>query len=176
MTKLRHYDKLGTARFITFSCHNRLKLLTNDLIIERFLRHLESGRLKHGFKLYAYVIMPSHVHLVLLPTDDMRIGSVIGEIKSLSAREMLPLLGKLGIYDIELLRARRDNVLRFAFWQRRCYDHNCRTMDIVLEKIRYCHNNPVRAGLVDDPSEWKWSSCSFYTGQHDTVIEIDSLI
>jgi putative transposase len=44
------------------------------------------------------------------------------------------------------------------FWQKRCYDHNCRTNETVLENIKYCHKNPVTRGLVKDPGDWQWSA------------------
>ena len=56
-----------------------------------------------------------------------------------------------------------------------CYDHNCRTLETVLEKINYCHNNPVRAGLVGDPGDWKWSSYGWYQGDIDVPIIMDKI-
>ena len=44
----------------------------------------------------------------------------------------------------------------------------------MLEKFNYCHNNPVVAGLVREPSEWKWSSYNWYQGATDVPIEMDA--
>jgi REP element-mobilizing transposase RayT len=64
---------------------------------------------------------------------------------------------------------------RRAFWQPRCYDHNCRTRDTVLERINYCHNNPVARGLVDEPGQWRWSSYNWYAGRSDVPLAMDEL-
>ena len=58
------------------------------------------------------------------------------------------------------------------FWDKRCYDHNCRSPQTVVEKIRYCHNNPVTRGLVSDPAEWKWSSYNAQLGRPDVPLTV----
>lgn len=164
MTRLRHYDNLGNGRFVTFSCYRRMPSLNNPRAIEILIRYIARVRDKHKFKLFGYVIMPEHVHLVLHPPDDMKLGLVIREIKSRSARE----------YFKGLSIGRPD--AKRVFWQRRCYDHNCRTSQSVLEKIEYCHNNPVKRGLVEHPGEWKWSSYNWYHGRDEIPLRMDRLV
>jgi putative transposase len=162
MPKLRHYDNLNTARFVTFSCYHSRKYFDKPEIYNLFIEHLKLLRNKHGFKLYGYVIMPDHVHMVLYPQPDTKMGYLIRELKSKMARE----------YFSKYCKNNSDNNV---FWQKRCYDHNCRTPEIVVEKINYCHNNPVRAGLTSEPSEWEWSSYNWYTGKNDVPIVMDKL-
>ncbi len=85
MVKLRHYDYLGTVRFITFSCCHRLPLLNSSETIVPFLDPLEANRQKYVFHIYGYVVMPEQVHLVLYPLRKVAIGPVIGEIKKQSS-------------------------------------------------------------------------------------------
>ena len=139
MTTLRHFDHLGTARFVTFSCFHRFRLLTSPLVIMTFLEELQRIRVRHQLKLYGYVVMLEHVHLVLWPPRTAQPGRLIGQLKSLSARRMLPLLETQRASRIDRLAIERDGHSRLAFWQVRCYDHNCRTPDAVREKIEYCH-------------------------------------
>ncbi len=152
MTKLRHFDNLGTARFVTFSCHRRQAYLTIPEAAELLSRHLSLARTKYRFKLLAYVFMPEHVHLVLLPPDGMKLGLVIREIKSKMARDYF------ASGHGELATGR-------VFWMKRCYDHNCRTQSTIMEKINYCHLNPVRRCLVSMPEDWRWSSYRWYLGE-----------
>ena len=44
-----------------------------------------------------------------------------------------------------------------------------------MEKIRYCHYNPVKRGLVTDPAEWEWSSYNWYLGETDVPLKMDSI-
>ncbi len=89
MTRLRHYDNLGTARFITLSCYHNYNLLNSRFAKITFIKHLTLVRQKYEMKLYGYVIMPNHIHLVLLPPKDSKLGRIVGELKSLSAKEIL---------------------------------------------------------------------------------------
>jgi putative transposase len=107
--------------------------------------------------------MPEHVYLVLYPPESMKLGLVIREIKSLSARH----------YFSEFPVGEPDQTR--VFWNRRCYDHNCRTPESVIEKINYCHMNPVKRGLVRDPEEWMWSCHNWYNGVADVPLRIDSI-
>jgi len=61
--------------------------LKGSTTIRLLLRHLDEARHKHRFRLWGYVVMPEHVHLVMLPRDGMKLGLVIREIKSKMARE-----------------------------------------------------------------------------------------
>ncbi len=160
MPKLQHYDNLGTARFVTFCCYRLERHLAEERAIGLVVKHMDLARNKHRFKLLAYVIMPEHVHLVLFPEENMKLGLVIGEIKSMVAREYFAL-------------ANGDSIRRHLFWQKRCYDHNCRTPESVKEKIVYCHNNPGRRGLVAEPGEYKWSSYNWYRGKRDVLLAMD---
>jgi len=173
MTQLRHFDHLNTVRFVTFSCYHRFRLLTSPDVVRVFLEELDGVRKRHGLKLYGYVVMPEHVHLVLWPPDTIKLGVVIGQLKSLSARRMLPLLRVQRGTALDRLEVRRNGEGRLVFWQIRCYDHNCRTPEIVREKIEYCHKNPVVRGLVNHTAAWQWSSYNWYAGREDVPISMD---
>lgn len=89
MVKLRHYDDEGTARFVTFNCFRDAPGLDSDSSKSVLLSYLSDAREKYKFRIYGYVVMPNHVHLVLHPPDGMKLGLVIGEIKSRVARHLL---------------------------------------------------------------------------------------
>jgi len=163
VTRLHHYDDLGTARFVTFSCFMRAPSLTLPNAMPILAHELARARQAHGFLLLGYVFMPEHVHLVLLPPERMKLGYVVGEIKSRSAREYFATV-PIGPMDAT-----------HVFWQRRCYDHNCRTPGTVREKILYCHNNPVKRGLAADPSDWIWSSHNAYLGKADVPLAVEAI-
>ncbi len=162
MTRLRHYDDCDTARFVTFCCYRYLPFLSDPVVIEIFLETLALVRKKHGFKLIGYVVMPEHVHLVLIPCQGQRLGLIVGEIKSRSA-----------IAYFKSCPPFTEVCAKHVFWNRRCFDHNCRSLEVVRTKVHYCHSNPVRRGLVAEPGEWCWSSYNWYHGVRPVPIELD---
>jgi putative transposase len=182
MTRLKHFDDWGTARFLTFSCYHSLPLLQEDWRKLFVIEHLARLRRSLGIKIYGYVLMPDHMHLVLHPPDGVKLGIEIGKFKALSARAILQewrIRAESGIAAPTINGAPptavRNRAVRTVFWQRRCYDHNCRSRESVFEKIQYCHMNPVRAGLTDSPEKWRWSSCRWYLGLRPVGLEIDPL-
>jgi putative transposase len=175
MTKLRHYDNLGTARFVTFSCYRRIEVFRDEVAAEIFIRNLDRLRRDHGVRILGYVVMPDHVHLVLHPQISVRLGVVIGQMKGRSAREIVLSWQERSIPIPGQMRRMRGTLINHSVWEKRCYDHNCRTPDTVREKINYCHNNPVSKGLVAEPGEWRWSSWQWYRGDCDVPLEIDPI-
>ena len=167
MPRLQHFDNLGTARFITFSCFQRYPYLNRAAARNIVVEELESLRAGKEIRLLAWVLMPDHVHLVLWPRKSVKLGRTIGQFKARTALRILPLYP-------EREHRRRSNG-QSAVWQRRCYDHNCRSAETVREKVDYCHRNPVTAGIVARPEDWPWSSYRFYSEQGHALIEIDAI-
>ena len=175
MAHLKHYENTDTVRFVTFSCYHNYNLFKTDRIIEIFISRLIQLKIKHKFDLYGFVVMPNHIHLVLRPRIDQQLGRIIGELKSLTAREIFATWKEIGLEIFHKLKVVRNGKTQNVFWQRRYYDNNCRSIENAIEKINYCHNNPVVSGLVKDPSDWRWSSYNWYIGRKDAAIELDKL-
>ena len=171
--KLKHYDNDGHARFVTFCIHHSLPILTNDPFRRIVVDAIDKSRAAHGFEMLAYVIMPEHVHLVLWPPEIMKLGTVVGEIKRYAAKEILNNLSRADGLLLERLTVTRDSVERRVLWQRRCYDHNCRTEKAVWEKVNYCHQNPVKRGLVQSAEDWEWSSYRWYDAYREVPLQMD---
>jgi len=173
MPRLRHYNHLGTGRFVTFSCFHRYQLLTTPDDMRVVLRVLSTLRSKHELCILGYVIMAEHVHLVVTIPDNVRLGSVVGELKSCSARRVLSKWRARGSRTLPGLYRRDTDPPEYQFWQPRCYDHNCRAPETVLEKIKGCHENPVKRGLVKASEVWPSSSYRWHHGLAGVELEID---
>ncbi len=93
-------------------------------------------------KLFAWVLMANHVHVLLRPLRDL--SEVTRAIKSNSAREANRIMGRTGL----------------PFWQDESFDHWVRSDEEFDRIVRYIEWNPVRAGLVGEPHEWPWSSAA----------------
>jgi putative transposase len=173
--KLRHFDHDGRARFITFCVARRIPLLTNDAFRHVIADCIAAERIRHGFRLLGYVLMPEHIHLVIVPQLEGKIGDIIGDIKRVSSETLHEMLQQSNCDLISRLLVKRDGEWRFGLWQRRCYDHNCRNDEAVWRCIEYCHQNPVSRGLVRNPEDWRWSSYQWYTGGRDVPLSIDDI-
>jgi putative transposase len=156
MTKPPRFDHSGTARFVTIVCHKRYPVFVHESHCSIFLNWLADLRNRSGIRVLGYVIMPDHIHLVLWPPADAPLGFLIGQCKGRAAREILS--NWTGRIPKELgVQGPRNRQHRI--FQPKCYDHSCRTVEDVRQKIEYCHANPQKSGLLNSPEEWVFSSC-----------------
>jgi len=104
------------------------------------------------YRLFASTIMPNHVHMVLCLNEQeshpssgkhdlgYRLANVIGSLKKRTSSIINCRLGRSG-----------------QLWQYETFDHLVRNAEELERIVRYVLYNPVKAGLVKDPSEWKWN-------------------
>jgi putative transposase len=136
---------------------------------------LQRGRSQRKFDLWAYVVMPEHVHVVLLPQPGVRISAILTTLKqSVSKRAILWLKENNPAFLTRLEDCSPAGRRSHHFWQRGGgYDRNLRTVSDIHEKIDYTHNNPVRRGLVTRAADWRWSSCHAWESGEDDPIPVD---
>ena len=92
------------------------------------------------YELFAWVLMSNHVHMLVKPCKPLR--EVTRAVKNTSAREANLILGRTGT----------------PFWQDESFDHWIRNRDEFDRIACYIEHNPVSAGLVERPEQWRWSS------------------
>jgi REP-associated tyrosine transposase len=145
--RCRRYDIPSDAHFLTFSCFRRMPLLSRERSCRWFLEGLKLGREREMYDLWAYVIMPEHVHLVLWPRGKTRISEILKTIKqSVSKRAFVWIKTHEPRFLKRLEQPRADGSVSHRFWQRGGgYDRNLRSAADIHEKIDYVHANPVRA-------------------------------
>ncbi len=144
---MRRIECPNHARFLTFSCYQRMDLLGSPAVRDEFERSLSQARDRLGFRLHAWVAMPNHVHLIIRPgSPDQTLPQILQAIKQSPARRVLARWREL---DAPILDRLSDSRGLMRFWQRGGgYDRNLYSADVITEKVEYIHGNPVRAGLV----------------------------
>ena len=132
---------------------------------------------KYKYALWAYVIMPEHVHLLVYPMiEKYNISSFLKTLKQSVARKAKYYLNENNPAWLNKLTVKRGQKNVFRFWQTGPgYDRNINSEDELFEKIIYIHNNPVKRELVTEPQQWKWSSAGWYEGERDVILPINDL-
>ena len=151
---LKRFQNTGQSHFITFCCYHRRKLLTSPTSMRVFELALERVRRTFGLRIYAYVVMPEHVHVLLSEPDRQTLADALKSLKQGVSRRLI------------------ENAEHF--WQKRYYDFNIRDYPQFMEKLRYIHRNPVRAELCERPEDWAWSSFRHYATGCEGTVEIES--
>jgi putative transposase len=115
-----------------------------DLIAESL--HYRDGKV---YDLQAFCIMSNHVHFVSTPLKVANgkyysLSKIMHSLKRYTAHEANLILGRTG-----------------SFWQHENYDHFIRDAAELERILKYVLYNPVKAGMVDDWTKWKWSYCKY---------------
>jgi len=150
----------GDLHFVTFSCHHRQPLLASAEARNLVVSELAKVRMEYGFSLAGYVVMLTHVHVLMSEPKKGTPSTVMQMLKQRVSRKM------------RLTDLHRGKTLP-KFWQERFYDFNVYSYEKRKEKLEYMHANPVKAGLADSPALWVWSSYLFYETGQPGLIEID---
>ncbi len=171
----KRYDIPGHAHYLTFSCWRNQPLLTRDRPRGWLLESLEAARRVHPFDLWAWVIMPEHVHLLLLPGDGVGVGAILKSVKQPVAKAAVSWVRQhRPDFLPRLLDLQPSGRRAYRFWQPGGgYDRNLWTARELREKIGYIHANPVRRGLVEHPRDWPWSSWRAWEEGAEEPIRID---
>jgi putative transposase len=166
--RVRHYEVLQQARFLTFSCYQRWPLLLSAEWCAMLCASLEQAVRRQGFLLLAYVFMPEHAHLVVVPweAEAGTVSELLYAIKRpMSYRVKVAMEAKRDPRLGELMVRERPGKMAFRFWQEGPgHDRNLRDVEALGEAIAYAHLNPVKRGLCTKPEEWRWSSARQYAG------------
>ncbi len=146
MSRLRRLVLSDRFFFITCRVHRlRGKLREGELSV--LAKVLRERREVHRFLLTAWVFLPDHWHAIIFPRSPLTISRVMESLKVSATR---------------LINAGRAE--RGVLLQGRFFDRALRTVKEYNEQVEYIHLNPVKAGLVERPEDWKWSSVHDYTG------------
>ncbi len=180
---VKHHDN-GEPHFLTFSCYRRLGLLSKDRTRRWFVDALNDARATHGFHLWAWVIMPEHVPLLIWPPSD-RIASDPQSTRGRMQGILSSIKRPVSFHAIEFLRANSPEFLKrltvvnanrtsLRFWQPGSgYDKNVSEPVALHEIVEYIHMNPVRRGLVSRGEDWPWSSAAEWMGLADPILKIE---
>ncbi|MHC5540876.1 REP-associated tyrosine transposase [Singulisphaera rosea] len=166
----------GHAHEPTFSCYRRLPLLSRDRTRLWLIDAIDKARNETPFRLWAYVIMPEHAHLLISPREDRYdVSEILWRIKRPVARNAFYFLEKHAPHWLEKLTVRQPDATSVRrFWQAGGgYDRNIVQAQTTRSVVDYLHANPVKRGLVGRPDEWEWSSARWYEGIRPVPLEMD---
>jgi putative transposase len=124
--RVKHYDN-GEPHFLTFSCYRRLPLLSKDRTRQWFVEALHEARRTHGFHLWAWVVMPEHIHLLIWPpaaridvdpaSTRGKTAGILADLKRPVGQKAIQYLEEHAPEFLERLTVRNRNRTYRRFWQ-----------------------------------------------------------
>jgi len=157
---LHRFNYPGHAHELTFTCNRGLSFLEDPSACDILLTVLSEARKQCPFKLWAYVLMPNHVHLLLWPEClHYDISRIEGSIKGICSKRYRDYLAQNLKSVPQTFMRRIGSRSVFCLWQPGGgYDRNLWKAKAIQHSIAYIEANPVRKGLAATPQSYQWSS------------------
>jgi REP element-mobilizing transposase RayT len=106
-------------------------------LVETALLYFDGER----YRMHAWAVMPNYVHALLTPARGRTLSDIVGSWKSFTSKEANRVLGRTG-----------------QFWREEYFDRFIRNCEHYINAFNYIENNPVKAGLCAQPSDWPFGS------------------
>jgi REP element-mobilizing transposase RayT len=159
--------------FCTITVLDWVPVFIDERYARPLLESLRFCREKKGLRLYAYVVMPNHLHLIA--RADGGLHPVMRDFKRFTSRSVHDFL----IADerttlLSWLRSAMEPGRRergeFSLWKSGFHPQALYSEKVLLQKLEYLNNNPVRKGFVGRPEDWRFGSAS-----ENRILEVDPL-
>jgi len=157
----------GGLYFVTFSIVGWIDLFIRRIYQDILVENITFCQEFKGLELYCYCIMPSHVHWIASRKHG-KIGDLLRDFKSYTAKELIKAI------RINKVESRKEWIIEqfqrfgtlspqkqiYQVWKHDNHPFWLESARMIDQKTNYIHNNPVEAGFVNDPYEWRLSSAN----------------
>ena len=162
--------------FITSTIIEWLPVFTNQKYFEIIIASLKFCREQKGLKLYAFVILDNHFHLVVAGPD---LSNMIASLKKFTAWQVLFQLQEDRkdwlLNQLAYFKKKHKTESAHQVWQEGVHPQLIVNEEMLLQKIEYMHNNPIKRGLVDAAAHWHSSSARNFEANDHSIIALDPL-
>lgn len=164
-----NHDKLY---FVTFTVVNWIDIFIRDVYRDIFYNSVRFCQTEKGLEVYAYCLMTNHIHLIIGKNGTPDLSDIVRDLKSFTAREIrktiennhLESRGKWIMWMMKNIGINNKRNKDFQFWFQHNHPIELSSNNMMQQRLNYIHNNPVKAGFVDDPCAWLHSSARDYYG------------
>ena len=162
--------------FISYAVVFWIDVFTRSEYCDIVVRSWQYCQDNKGLSIYAWIIMPSHVHLIV-GTEKNSLEDIIRDMKSFTSNQlkkaifannkesrkdwMTTMMGEAG--------KNNSNNRGWQFWRQNNKPLEIRTTDQFFQAMNYIHDNPVTSGLVRKPEDWKYSSAGDFYGEKGAI-------
>jgi putative transposase len=157
----KSYIEIGEIFFWTATINSWQRLLVEDRYKDIIISSLEYLSNTGKIDVYAFVIMPNHIHIIWKTKDLNGKETAQGSFLKFTAHEFRKLLiMDEGLYKYKVQAENKKHEL----WQRDSLAIRIYSKEVAFQKLVYIHNNPLaeRWQLAKDPCDYIYSSAKFY--------------
>jgi len=170
----------SACHFLTFSIMGWIDIFSRQCYRDIVLESMQFCRIKKALNIGAYVIMSNHIHAIWTATNN-NLSDIIRDFKTFTSKAITATIENKPesrrdwlLYMFQFYANRTAANDKFKVWTGNNHPEEIHSGPFMRSKLNYIHENPVRAGLVAQPSHYLYSSASDYSGKKG-LIEIDLL-
>ncbi len=156
-----------------------IAIFKRDVMKRLIADSLDCMRLRKRLKLYAFVVMPNHIHVIIQCYAEAPLADIIRDLKKHIADRMIrhyraeenqPAL------DLLALAVKRTGKQRYKVWEDGYNAKEIFSPEFLRQKMNYIHNNPCQShwNLAERPEDYVWSSARFYLLEESAIIPLDN--
>jgi len=162
--------------FITLTVIEWINIFTKKRYFDSIINSLKFCQNKKGLQIYEFVLMTNHLHMIIQVKKPNNLSSVIRDFKQFTTNEIMRLLENDNRKHIlSLLNKsfyKKAGTIK-QIWQRDNYPEVIQTEKFYNNKVEYIHHNPVKAGYVEKPEDWLYSSARNMYLNDDSILAVD---
>jgi REP element-mobilizing transposase RayT len=173
---MHRISKDSQAYFFTVVTKDRLPVFRTEPLALVACAAMSDARKSGGFAIYAYVVMPDHIHVI---TDSARKPSdILRFLNGIMARKVIDHL-KAKNYESSLRKLMRDSGNddhKYSLWEHHNNTYPITSEGALMQKVNYIHKNPVADGVCERAEDYKFSSARFWMRKpllDDEPMEVD---
>lgn len=158
--------------FVTTTVVNWIDIFSRPKYKHIIIESLAFCQKNKGLEIYAWVLMPNHLHFIIGAENLEQVQTVLRDFKKFTSKKIIAELQE----DIQESRRewmlqlfkqageKNQKISKYHFWQDGCYTEVISSLKFFKQKLDYIHQNPVRAEFVRYPQDYLYSSAIDYAG------------
>lgn len=166
--------------FLTLTVVDWIDVFTRKELCEDLLSSLKYCQQHKGLIIYAWCLMPSHLHLIVSVADEKaKLSDVMRDFKKYTSKRIIQSITEIAesrrdwlLNHFEYAGRYNPKIKNYKFWQEGLHPIELLTIKFITQKINYIHQNPVVAGMVFRAEDYALSSAAQYSGAYNAWLEV----
>ena len=169
MSRKYKFKDQAASYFVSFATVCRPDVFTGRMYKDMLVDSINYCIENKGLVVYGWCIMTNHVHMIIA-TEDEKLQNIMRDLKSYTSKQMIKAISenpqesrKEWMLQLFITAGTKNsNNKKYQFWQQHNKPIVLNNSDIFEQKLNYIHDNPVEAGMVDNPEDYIYSSARDY--------------
>jgi putative transposase len=159
----------GNAYFLTLTVVDWVDVFTRKNHKVTLVESLEYCQKNKGLVIFAWCLMPSHLHMIARAEDGVNLSDILRDFKKFTSKKIIEQINDEAesrrewmLDRFEFAGKHNNKIKNYKFWQDGNHPVELTNYNFIQQKLHYIHNNPVVEGFVQNPEEYLFSSARNY--------------